>query len=113
EAMNRTSAMVADDVDEMVLAGLEAAPSRMVRPPRVAASPVALECRYLQTVQLPVKPGFGDNAVMFGEVVGIYIADGVIEDGMVDITSLRTIARCGYHDYTRVDAVFAMKRSGS
>jgi flavin reductase (DIM6/NTAB) family NADH-FMN oxidoreductase RutF len=110
EAMNRTSAPVASDIDEMALAGLEAAPSRMVKPPRVAASPVALECRYMQTVQLPVKPGFGENAVIFGEVVGIHIDDAVIEDGMIDITAMRTIARCGYHDYTAVDAVFSMTR---
>lgn len=113
EAMNETSAMVAADVDEMALAGLEPAASRMVKPPRVAASPVALECRYMQTVHLPVKPGFGQNAVIFGEVVGIHIADEAIEDGMVDITRLRTIARCGYHDYTVVDSVFSMKRPGA
>ena len=110
EAMNQTSAMVASEVDEMALAGLEPAPSRMVGPPRVAASPVALECRYMQTVHLPVKPGFGENSVIFGEVVGIHIADEAIEDGMIDITRLRTIARCGYHDYAVVDSVFAMIR---
>jgi flavin reductase (DIM6/NTAB) family NADH-FMN oxidoreductase RutF len=110
EAMNQTSAMVASEVDEMALAGLEPAPSRMVGPPRVAASPVALECRYMQTVRLPVKPGFGENSVIFGEVVGIHIADEAIENGMIDITRLRTIARCGYHDYAVVDSVFAMIR---
>jgi flavin reductase (DIM6/NTAB) family NADH-FMN oxidoreductase RutF len=110
EAMNQTSAMVASEVDEMALAGLEPAPSRMVGPPRVAVSPVALECRYMQTVRLPVKPGFGENSVIFGEVVGIHIADEAIEDGMIDITRLRTIARCGYHDYAVVDSVFAMIR---
>jgi flavin reductase (DIM6/NTAB) family NADH-FMN oxidoreductase RutF len=110
EAMNQTSAMVASEVDEMALAGLEPAPSRMVKPPRVAASPVALECRYMQTVRLPVKPGFGENSVIFGEVVGIHIADEAIEDGMIDITRLRTIARCGYHDYAVVDSIFAMVR---
>ena len=110
EAMNQTSAMVASEVDEMALAGLEPAPSRMVGPPRVAASPVALECRYMQTVRLPVKPGFGENSVIFGQVVGIHVADEAIEDGMIDITRLRTIARCGYHDYAVVDSVFAMIR---
>jgi len=101
---------VASEVDEMALAGLEPARSRMVKPPRVAASPVALECRYMQTVRLPVKPGFGENSVIFGEVVGIHIADEAIENGMIDITRLRTIARCGYHDYAVVDSVFAMIR---
>src|SRR3954467_15799753 len=48
EAMNRTSAPVASGIDEMALAGLEAAPSRNVRAPRVARSPAALECRVTQ-----------------------------------------------------------------
>src|SRR5689334_11586567 len=50
EAMNRTSAPVAHGVDEMALAGLERASSRLVRPPRVARSPAALECKLLQIV---------------------------------------------------------------
>ena len=40
-------------VDEMRKAGLTPAPSRLVKPPRVAESPAHLECRYLQTVELP------------------------------------------------------------
>jgi flavin reductase (DIM6/NTAB) family NADH-FMN oxidoreductase RutF len=67
----------------------------------------------MQTVALPVKPGFGENSVIFGEVVGIHISDSVIEDGMIDITKMRTIARCGYHDYTVVDSVFSMTRPSS
>ncbi len=110
EEMNQTSAAVDSDVDEMEFAGLEAAPSRLVKPPRVARSPVALECRYMQTVALPRKPGFAEASVIFGEVLGVFIDDSVVEDGMIDITSMRTIARCGYHEYTSVDTVFEMKR---
>ncbi len=110
DAMNETSAMVDPSVNEMERAGLEAAPSRMVKPPRVAATPVALECRYMQTVLFPQKPGYPQCAAVFGEVVGIFIDDSVIEDGMIDITRMRTIARCGYQDYTSVDSIFAMTR---
>ncbi len=110
EAMNRTSAPVEHGVDEMELAGLERAPSTLVKPPRVAATPVALECRYMQTVELPLKNGHSASSVIFGEVLGIYVDDAFIEDGMIDITRLKTIARCGYQDYAVVDSVFAMKR---
>lgn len=110
DAMNETSVMVGHGINEMERAGLEAAPSRMVKPPRVARSPVALECRYMQTVEFPRKAGHLQCAAVFGEVVGIYIDDEVIEDGMIDITRLRTIARCGYQDYTSVDEVFSMTR---
>lgn len=57
EAMNRTSAPVAPDVDEMKLVGLTPAPSRLVAPPRVKESPVAFECRYWRTIDLPGRNG--------------------------------------------------------
>ncbi len=109
EEMNLSSAILPPEVDEMDYAGLEKAPSRLVKPPRVAASPVALECTYLQTVEL--APSNGEpNFVVFGTVVGIFIDDSVIDDGMVDITRIKPIARLGYHDYTVVDEPFTMKR---
>src|SRR6201993_437071 len=53
EKMNITTAMVAYGVDEMKLAGLTPEPCRFVKPPRVKESPVALECKYWKTVELP------------------------------------------------------------
>ena len=52
EAMNETSAPLPRGTDEMKAAGLAPAPSRLVKPPRVAASPCALECKWLKTVKL-------------------------------------------------------------
>ena len=57
EAMNRTSAAVGPEVDEMRLAGLTPAPSRLVAPPRVKELPVAFECRYWRTIELPGRDG--------------------------------------------------------
>ncbi|MGD9868870.1 MAG: flavin reductase family protein [Hyphomicrobiales bacterium] len=112
EQMNRTSAAVPPEVDEMRLAGLTPAPSRLVKPPRVAESPVALECRYFQTVTLPGRNGRGGYGVVIGEVVGIHIDDAAIVEGRVDITALKPIARLGYMDYAVVDKVFAIRRPG-
>jgi len=109
--VHQTGASVPPDVDEMALAGVTPAPSRMVRPPRVSESPVALECKYHQTVILPGLNGEqGDYAMIIGLVVGIYIADGVISNGLVDVVKLRPIARLGYADYSVVDEVFALQR---
>lgn len=111
EAMNRTSAPVAPSVDEFELAGLTPAPSRIVRPPRVAESPVALECRTHRTIALPGANGTpGDYAMVIGRVVGIHIDDAAITDGRIDIARLRPIARLGYMDYTSVAEVFEMPR---
>src|SRR3974390_3493250 len=52
EAMSRTGMEFPRGVKEMIEAGLDPAPSRLVRPPRVAASPCALECKLLQIVDL-------------------------------------------------------------
>lgn len=108
EQMNETSAAVSRDTDEMKLAGLTPAPSRMVKPPRVAASPVSLECVCLQTFDLPSTRGV--NTSFFGKVVGIYISDEIIRDGVIDMSRFHPIARMGYHDYTVVREVFTMTK---
>ncbi len=88
-------------------------PSRAVKPPRVARTPVALECKYFKTVELIGSDGRPNrSAIVIGEVVGIYIDDAVIVDGMVDITRVRPIARLGYMDYCVVDDFFTMARPG-
>src|SRR3546814_3202779 len=66
-AMNVTSAPAPAGVDEAAVAGLEMVPSRLVRPPRAKASPVHLECRYLQTVDLPSAVPGTRNAVVRSE----------------------------------------------
>jgi flavin reductase (DIM6/NTAB) family NADH-FMN oxidoreductase RutF len=100
EQMNATSATFPRGVNEMEKAGLAAAPSRMVKPPRVKDSPCALECRWLQTIRLPDLDGrVTDRYVVFGQVVGVYIDDAFIKDGKLDTAAMRPIARAGYSDY--------------
>ena len=114
DAMNLSSATVAPGVDEFALAGLEKAASRFVKPPRVAASPAALECRLWQMLELPAPPGrpAAVHTVVFGHVVGIYIDDAFIRDGMVCTGEMQPIARMGYMEYAAVRpaAVFSMNR---
>lgn len=98
-------------VNEMEKSGLAAAPSRLVRPPRVAASPCALECRLLQVIHLVDLEGQPSSRyVVFGQVVGVHIDDRFIKNGRLDTAAMRPIARCGYADYSVVNEVFAMKR---
>jgi flavin reductase (DIM6/NTAB) family NADH-FMN oxidoreductase RutF len=98
-------------VNEMEKSGLAAAPSRLVRPPRVAASPCALECRLLQVIHLVDLEGQPSSRyVVFGQVVGVHIDDRFIKNGRLDTAAMRPIARCGYADYSVVKEVFAMRR---
>ncbi len=111
EAMNVTSAPIPRGTNEMEKAGLQGAPCRMVKPPRVALSPCALECKLLQIVQLSDLDGETlDTHVVFGQVVGVHIDDRFIKDGLLDTAAMKPIARCGYHNYAVVEGQFSMIR---
>jgi flavin reductase (DIM6/NTAB) family NADH-FMN oxidoreductase RutF len=100
EAVNATSAPLARGENEMDYAGLTAAPSRVVRPPRVAEAPAALECKWLKTVPLePLGGGPAAYYLVIGQVVGVHIDDRFIQNGIVDIAAMRPIMRAGYRDY--------------
>jgi flavin reductase (DIM6/NTAB) family NADH-FMN oxidoreductase RutF len=97
----------------MEMAGLKAAPCRLVKPPRVAASPCALECKLLQIVALEdIDGNQTDRYVVFGQVVGIHIDDRFIVDGRLDTAAMKPIARCGYDEYAVVESLFSMQRPG-
>ncbi len=111
EAVNKSSAPVGPNVDEFELAGLTPVKSQKIAPPRVGESPVALECTYIKTINLP--DGMGGihlSQVCFGLVVGVYIDDSVIVNSLVDVKLLRPISRLGYMDYAVIETVFAMPR---
>ena len=112
EAVNTTSAPAPHGVDEFELAGLTKAPARLVRPPLVAESPVCLECVLVQTVALRSPDPDAPNTAVFGEVVGIHIADDAIVGGRVETPRLEPIARLGYDEYATLGEVFAMTRPG-
>jgi flavin reductase (DIM6/NTAB) family NADH-FMN oxidoreductase RutF len=87
------------------------APCREVKPPRVARSPIALECKYFKTVELVSSDGtLNASSVVIGEVVGIHIDDSVIVNGVVDVTRVQPLARLGYMDFCAVNELFAIQR---
>ncbi|WP_407528281.1 flavin reductase family protein [Methylobacterium oryzisoli] len=114
DAMNATSAPLPRGESEFAVAGLTPAPSRKVRPPRVAESPAAIECRWLQTIPLvPLGGGEATYFMVIGQVVSIYIDDRfVTPEGRVDTGAMRPLMRGGYFDYFAVDAQarFEMRR---
>jgi flavin reductase (DIM6/NTAB) family NADH-FMN oxidoreductase RutF len=111
DAMNKTSAPMARGVNEMAEAGLAPAPSRLVKPPRVAASPCALECVLLQIVPVSDIEGRAlDTHVVFGQVIGVHIDERFIRNGLLDTAAMKPIARCGYHNYAAVESEFRMVR---
>jgi flavin reductase (DIM6/NTAB) family NADH-FMN oxidoreductase RutF len=114
EPMNASSATLLPDVDEFDHAGLEALPSRLVRPDRVAASPVTFECKVTQLIQLQTKEQRAlDQWLVIGEAVGIHIDQATLQDGVYQTARARPILRGGGPaDYfeLREDALFKMRR---
>jgi flavin reductase (DIM6/NTAB) family NADH-FMN oxidoreductase RutF len=113
EAVNLTGAAVEPEIDEAALAGLEMIPSRLVAPPRVAASPINLECKYQCMLALPGRNLEQSHYVVVGRVIGVHISDEALtEDGRIDVLKLRPLARLGYHDYTSIESSFTMPPIG-
>lgn len=111
EQMNLTSAPLPRGESEYAHAGLEMAPSRFVRPPRVAASPAALECKLLSVQQLRDLDGQDvPRWMVLGQVVGVFIDEAYIRDGRFDTAAANPIARCGYADYAEVSELFSITR---
>ena len=111
--MNQTSAAVTPDTDEMNMAGLTNVSSKLIKVPRVAEAPVHLECRHLNSIEIPSWEKDNRYFIVLGEVIGIHIRDELItKDGLVDIEKMIPIGRMGYNDYTRIDGntLFTMIR---
>ncbi len=95
-AMNETSAEVAPSVDEFTLAGLDELPSSVVRPGRVAASPVSIECVVTQIVPLVDRHGADISSwFVIGQAVRVHIARASVRDGVYDIAAADPVARAG------------------
>jgi len=114
EAMNRTSTMVAADVDEFEYAGLTPLPCRLVGASRVAESPVAMECRLIDLIQLKGVDGQPVQTwLVLGEVVAVHIARSALHDGIYDTAAQHPILRAGgpgsYAEITP-DAMFELAR---
>lgn len=114
EAMNATSATVPAEVDEFALAGLDMLPSTLVKPDRVAGSPVQFECRLTQLIQLETKEGRSlDQWLVIGEAIGIHIDRAMIENGIYQTARPHPIVRGGgpadYFEITE-DRLFKMRR---
>ena len=103
-------------IDEFELAGLTPAASRVISAPRVAEAPVSFECRVSQVLRLTgADGGQTDTWMVFGEVVGVYIAKHLLVDGIYDTAAAHPILRAGgpadYFDIS-ADQRFQMHRPG-
>jgi flavin reductase (DIM6/NTAB) family NADH-FMN oxidoreductase RutF len=108
EEMNLCSGDYPPEVDEFQVSGLTPAPSDLVKSPRVAESPVNMECRLLYTISLSNLVN-GGNLVL-GEVVRFHVDDAIATNFRIDPDKLRAIGRMGGSTYTRTRDRFDMIR---
>jgi flavin reductase (DIM6/NTAB) family NADH-FMN oxidoreductase RutF len=108
EAMNATSGEYDRSVNEFELAKLTSEPSKIVRPSRVAGSPVSFECKLYQILEFSPAPT--SSSLVIGQVVSIYLNESHMKDGKLDRDSLDLIGRMGGIQYTRTTQRFEMVR---
>jgi flavin reductase (DIM6/NTAB) family NADH-FMN oxidoreductase RutF len=112
EAMNISSQEISSDVNEFELAGVTPVASATISPPRVAESPIHLECKMTHIIEIGNQPGGG--SVVIGEVVHLHVDEGVLlGTDKIDLTTLRPIGRLAGGDYVRMRDIFHMERPKS
>jgi flavin reductase (DIM6/NTAB) family NADH-FMN oxidoreductase RutF len=108
EKMNITAIEFAPGVDEIAQAGLTLLPSVRVKPPRIAESPVSMECELMQIVDL------GETGLVLGRVLAMHVRDDLVLDASkyyIDTPNLKLIGRIhGAGWYARTSDLFEMPR---
>lgn len=108
QQMNLCAGEYPPEVDEFDVSKLTPIVSEAVKPPRVAESPVQMECRLLQIVTVSDQPLGG--SLVLGEVVRFHVNEAVLTDGKIDPAKFHAIGRMGGPMYTRITDRFEMER---
>lgn len=110
ESVNLTGTDYPADMSEFDAVGLTREPSRLVTPPRVAESPVAIECRVVGTRSFGTDEQPGDSTVVFGQVVWVAVDERVLRDDRPAIDLLKPVARLGANEWSTIGEVSARRR---
>lgn len=94
--------------DEFLLAQLEKAPSRKVKPPRVALAPAAFECTVEQIIDIaPRLPGDTPSSIVIGRVVAVHVDDDLLDErGRFDTLRAKPLSRLGGANYAQITECF-------
>jgi flavin reductase (DIM6/NTAB) family NADH-FMN oxidoreductase RutF len=109
EQMNLSSGMYPPEVDEFQVTGLTPVPSDLVRPPRVLESPVSMECRLMQILELSQTEDYGGSLVL-GRVVRFHVNDAILDGPRINPDKLRAIGRMSGQEYARTRDRFSLVR---
>ena len=97
------------EVSEFEEVGLTPLDSQIVKAPRVKESPINMECKLLQVVEVgPAEPGGG--FLVIGEIVLFHIKDDLLENGRIDTGLLKPVGRLAGKEYTTLGKRFSLSR---
>ncbi|MFN4906085.1 MAG: flavin reductase family protein [Planctomycetota bacterium] len=109
DAINASSASLSPELSEVEYVGKKTVPSTLVKVPRLADAPFALECKLRQIV--PVGTGPISANLIIGDIVMMHIDPAILgKDGKVDPMLLRSVARLGGEHWCRSTDLFQMER---
>ncbi len=104
ERVNATATNFPPEISEFEAVGLTTEPARTVAVPRVAESPVAIECTLHTTLEL------GDSTVVIGRVRHLAIDSAVMVDDHPEIRLLRPLARLGKDEWSTIGEIRSLSR---
>jgi flavin reductase (DIM6/NTAB) family NADH-FMN oxidoreductase RutF len=102
DQMHASAAEYPPDMSETDALNIELLPSTRVRPPRIAASPVQMECKLDQFIVL----GKGRNTLYIGEIVGFHLSTDIYDGQRVDSVAMQPVARLGGPFYAALGEIF-------
>jgi flavin reductase (DIM6/NTAB) family NADH-FMN oxidoreductase RutF len=111
QQMSLASTEYPKGVNEFVKAGFTELPSVMVKPPRVKESPVQLECKVKEIIELGQEAGAGNLVIC--EILLIHINEDILDkNGLIDQHKIDLVARLGYNWYCRAsgDSLFEVPK---
>jgi flavin reductase (DIM6/NTAB) family NADH-FMN oxidoreductase RutF len=108
EAMNLSSGEYDPSINEFELAKVHMRPSKIVRPPQVAESPVSFECKLRQILEFGTEGAAGN--LVLGEIVSIHMEERVMKEGRFDLDSVDLVGRMGGNQYCRTTNRFELER---
>jgi flavin reductase (DIM6/NTAB) family NADH-FMN oxidoreductase RutF len=104
EVLHESSAEHPPEVSEVEQLGLETVPSERIKVPRLAAPPVAMECKFHQCLEF----GEARSRLIVGEVVMLHIRDGLVNNGKVETAALDPIARIAGPRYATLGEIVTL-----
>lgn len=108
EKVNATSQELEYGESELEVSGLSTLPSKIIKTPRIAESPVHFECKFRDRLVYGDQPGAGQ--IITGEVVMVHVDESLLEDGKISTDLFKPVGRGAGQDWIKTTDRFQLDR---